>query len=149
MSLLIIRHGEANINEQSRERELTQIGRDETKTLAKWLQKKRLDSNTIFHSTKIRAKQTAQIIADELSLPLKETIGICPDDSVESFCKEIEKYNNSIIVSHLPFVDILTSHLLIGSDEKFTRFTTSSACYLNKNEEGKWQIEWFYSPGNF
>jgi len=73
----------------------------------------------IVHSGKKRARQTAEILAAVLS-PDKgvgEVSGIKPLDDVAAFAKQVDFTTNTMVVGHLPFLERLTSFLMLGEQE--------------------------------
>ena len=72
MRLYLVQHGEAMSKDENPERPLTAKGRKNVTKTAKFLKKKGIRVRKIFHSTKLRAKQTAQIIASLLGCELQE-----------------------------------------------------------------------------
>lgn len=82
ITLYLVRHGESVSNfknifiGRSVDPELTEKGIDQARSLAKSLKHKKISA--IFSSTLLRARQTAQIVADEIGLQVTHT-----DDLIE------------------------------------------------------------------
>ena len=72
----------------------------------------------IYHSVKMRARQTAELIAVALGgeLMAEETTGLAPMDSVARMSDRIsEEERDLMLVGHLPFMNRLGSLLVAGS----------------------------------
>jgi phosphohistidine phosphatase SixA len=148
MPLYLIRHGEADSEQAQsapgRFREpgsLTAHGRAVVLKNAILMKKKGAKIEEIWHSTKLRAKQTADIIAAELGVKeIYKKNFLLPDDPVD---KCIEKLNGGInlaIVGHLPFLSNLAEALLSFSNEILDFKKGGIAC-LNLNGVA-YKIEW-------
>jgi len=106
-----------------------------------------LNVDAIWHSKKLRAAQTAEIIAETLSCgKVQEREDLSPLDSVEKLPEEIfASKMDIIIVGHLPFLQKLASLLLTGSEEsEIIAFKNSGVASLDYDE--KWKIDWLVSP---
>ena len=78
MYLYLVRHGEAKRGEEDPARGLTKKGIDDVSRIATFVQKINVKVSLILHSEKDRAKQTAQMLADNL----KPEKGISETDSL-------------------------------------------------------------------
>jgi phosphohistidine phosphatase len=121
----------------------------------------------ILHSGKLRAEQTAQIIADNSGYTItpESCSGISPNDNAAEFIEDqgliqsmgqeisqkISRENgggNILIVSHMPFVSNLCSALLTGSTEVEFDFTPGTlACLFYEYEE--WSMEYMIRPETY
>jgi len=115
--LYIVRHGEAKHPNEDPNRGLTDQGRLEVERHAQILLEKKTVVSEVWHSTKLRAKETAEVIHN-VAIPnarLEEKLGLSPNDPVENFEQDILSSNgNVMIVGHLPFVSYLVSYLVYG-----------------------------------
>jgi phosphohistidine phosphatase len=70
----------------------------------------------IQHSGKKRARQTAELLAAILKPAdgLQEVAGINPLDDVAAFASRVDCSANTMLVGYLPFLERLTSSLIIG-----------------------------------
>jgi phosphohistidine phosphatase len=119
-----------------------------------------MDIRRILHSGKLRAEQTAQIIADSLesTVNLELCSGISPNDAAAVFIEDQKLIqsmgqkigqetggSNILIVSHMPFVSNLCSTLLTGSAEVEFDFTPGTlACLFYEYKE--WSMEFMIRP---
>jgi len=138
MKLFLVRHGESDETDQ-----ITAKGREESAKNALALKQFHPEITTVYHSTKMRAKETAEIFHEVLChhTPLVEKEGIKPIDAPEPIADELSSFTKSImVVSHLPFLEKLTSLLLHGNavNLPFT-FEGSSVVILEKNNHS-WQL---------
>jgi len=103
--------------------------------------------DTIWHSTKLRAVQTAEIIAEALACEkIQARDDMNPLDTMEKLPGEILASNKDImIIGHLPFLQKLADRLLTGSEEsEIIAFKNSGVVSLDYDE--KWKIDWLVSP---
>lgn len=145
MILYIMRHGQAQaVADSDRARSLTQIGRNESELVAKWLAADNPRFDITFVSPYVRALETEQIVAEHCEPSLNHFIldELTPEsdpascgDSVLAYCAQ-HKASSALIVSHLPLVGLLISDLCPG--EIISSFSTSSVACLNIDLES-WQ----------
>jgi len=147
MKLYLIQHGIALPEEKDPEKSLSPEGKDETQRTAEFLKAKNIEVDTVWHSPKQRAAQTAQIILSSvICSEIQQRDDLNPLDSVEMFPEEIESLNKSLmIIGHLPFLQKLVSLLLSGSDaNQFISFKNSGVICLEYADN--WKIAWMITP---
>jgi phosphohistidine phosphatase len=147
MKLYLIQHGLALAKEEDPERPLSPQGKDETQRTGEHLKSRSIKVDAIWHSTKLRAVQTAEIIDKAIAcgnLQAREDMN--PLDTVKKFPGEILASNKDImIIGHLPFLQKLADRLLTDSEEsKIIAFKNSGVVSLEYDE--KWTIDWLLSP---
>jgi phosphohistidine phosphatase len=89
--------------------------------IATFVQKINVKVSRILHSGKARAKQTAQMLADNLKPEkgISETESLAPMDDPDIWIKRINGMNEDIMfVVHLPYMAKLTGVLLCGDKIK-------------------------------
>ena len=150
MKLYLIQHGEATTEEMDPSRPLTAQGRSDVQKLASFLWEVAAGPFAILHSGKTRARQTAEIIAAQLS-PIcqhKERDGLAPNDPVGPLAEEISVMADDLmIVGHMPFLGKLASILLVGSESKnLVAFRQGGVVCLHRNENQTWQVAWMVTP---
>ena len=146
MKLYIVRHGQALDKVIHPERPLSENGKAEVQRVADFL-KGKVYCRSIWHSTKLRAIQTAAIFREAgIGLDMIERGDLNPMDSVYPMAEEINKENeNLMIVGHLPFVFNLTSVLLkVKLEQPFIHFFPSDVVVLEK--VANWNLLWIISP---
>lgn len=147
MKLYLIQHGLALAKEEDPKRSLSTKGKAETQRTAEYLKSKSIKVDAIWHSTKLRAFQTAEIIHETIACgEIQGREDMNPLDIVEKFPGKILAANKDImIIGHLPFLQKLADSLLTGSEEsKIIAFKNSGVVSLDYDE--KWTIDWLVSP---
>ena len=149
MYLYLIQHGEAKSESEDPNRSLTERGRTETLRVANKARKLGVNPYKILHSEKLRARQTAEIMADILGIKKVEIAqGLNPNDNVHPWAKHISKENQDImIVGHLPFMGRLVSLLLCGNENTgVIHFRYSAIGCLEQKQGNKWSVHWILTP---
>jgi phosphohistidine phosphatase len=147
MKLYLIQHGLALPKEKDPERPLSVQGEAQTRRTAEYLMSRSINVDAIWHSTKLRAIQTAKIIAETLACgKIQARDDMNPLDTVGKLPGEILASNKNImIIGHLPFLQKLAGHILTGSEEsEIIVFKNSGVVSLDYDE--KWKIDWLVSP---
>ena len=147
MSLYLVQHGEATSEEVNPLRPLSEKGRSDGVKVAGFMKNAGVKAGEIWHSTKLRAKETAGILAETLVLKAIEKEGLAPNDPPALWIEEINKARESIIiVGHLPFLQRFASLLLTGSESReVVRFRQGGVVCLEKTDSG-WSIAWMVTP---
>lgn len=151
MRVYLVQHGESLPEEIDSTRPLSEQGKADVLKVAKFLKKTELKIEAIWHSTKLRAKQTAQLFGDILlpSSGIVEKQGLAPNDPVQPIQEEILNgtIKNLMVVGHLPFLSKLVSLFLINSDTySMVGFRQGGVVCLEQNEKGNWWITWMIIP---
>ena len=150
MRLYLVRHGEAVDEEVDPQRPLTPRGRAGVEKVGRVLKPLEISVHSIWHSNKLRAAETAQILADSVASSggLVEREGLSPMAPVEPMKKIIEATDEDLmVVSHLPFLARLASMLILGNDEKgIVVFEEATALCLEGTLNRSWQILWMVTP---
>lgn len=113
--ITLLRHGESTGNAQGvyqgrAEFELSVRGQSQTQALAKYWLSRGTTFDQLISSPQTRARQTAQLISDELGIPLKFDENWQEIDNGELAGKKVEE-----VVFHHPHGDILTPYNAIGN----------------------------------
>jgi phosphohistidine phosphatase len=150
MRLFLVQHGKAKSKVEDPERPLSEQGVEEIEKMAKYAKHYlNIEVKQILHSGKLRAKQTAEILAKHLSPPKKIVVnaGLEPLADPKILQSQLTKITEDIlIVGHLPHLSKLTS-VLLTSDEKREIITFRNGGIINL-ERGKnhWSIEYIITP---
>jgi len=147
MKLYLIQHGMALSEEKDPAKPLSPEGKEETQRTAEFLKTKSIKVDAVWHSPKLRAIQTAQIVADSIFCSeIKERDDLNPLDSVENFPQEIKSSNkNLMFIGHLPFLQKLASLLLSGSEtNQLISFKNSGVVCLEYTDD--WKLAWIVTP---
>jgi phosphohistidine phosphatase len=150
MKLFLVRHGDAVNSDVDPERPLSEAGKKVVSKVGRHLKGLGIQVDQIRCSVKARARQTAQIIAGEITpgQPPSETQGFKPNDSVEPVARDLEaEERDTMIVGHLPFLPTLAARLLGESKPpEPLGFPTAGVVALVRNEEGVWSAEFQIWP---
>lgn len=150
MKLYLIQHGEATSEQVDPLRPLTEKGREEVHEVASFLKNAGVRPGLIYHSEKLRAKQTAEIIAAVAGLNelIKGRKGLLPQDDLNDIAQEISQSTKDLmIVGHLPFLSKLAAFLLIGKEEgNLIAFQQGGVVCLEKGEGQLWRVAWMVVP---
>jgi phosphohistidine phosphatase len=140
--LYVLQHGHALSKDEDAERPLSDDGRRDVERIAGHLSKNDVLIHRIFHSGKLRAHQTADIISEKAAPDVtpEKISGIAPNDDPAAFIKLLDDIEGAVLIaSHMPFVSNLCSTLLIDSAEAQFGFTPGSVACLGY-EEGRWSL---------
>ena len=145
----LVRHGEAKADMEDSARPLSDRGRDEVQRVARHAATLGLEVAQICHSGKVRAQQTAEILAEHLTLRLgiRQIEGLAPGDAPDRLRAELEAAGESLmLVGHLPHLSRLVSALVLGdSEEEIIWPDTGTMVCLAKTERG-FRLLWVLTP---
>lgn len=151
MNFYLVRHGEAKSESEDPRRPLSDRGREEVERVARAASKRKLEVVQILHSDKVRAKETAEVLARYLSPPdgMCEIKGLGPQDDPLIAKAELEAAQGPLmLVGHLPHLSLLTQLLVAGSpDGKKVDFPAAVIVCLSQNRRG-WEISWTLDPAS-
>lgn len=148
MKLYLVRHGKYVTDDTITSCPLSDEGRLDILRLANQLEKAKLQIPHVFHSSKIRALATAQILAKVVNQSRCEFLeGLEPNDLIMPMLKKILQYTDDVmIVGHLPFLSKLTSMLLMYDENaNLVNFLPGTAVSINC-ENNHSNIDWVLSP---
>ena len=150
MKIYLVQHGEAVTKEVDPERPLSEQGIADVRRVARTLKQAGVEVERVIHSGKLRAHQTAEILAAEIApiLQLETSDQINPNDNPAAF--DFQTANGSVdtmVVGHLPFMAKLVSQLVIGDDNRgLAAYQPGSVVCLESIEKDGWQINWMLRP---
>jgi phosphohistidine phosphatase len=150
MRVYIVRHGHAADAPNDSARPLSARGREEVTRIAHFAMRAQVNVGQVWHSPKLRAKETAEVLARtaQFGVALTERDGLLPEDNPNIVLAELEViYDNVCIVSHMPFVSYLASGLVLGSANPVLRFDTATMLCLEREALGAWRVVWHVNPG--
>ena len=151
MKLYCVRHGHAEKSAtQNGERPLTSQGVDEVSRVANYLAHRGVHVSHVMHSTKLRARQSADILSKAMTTGLvTENCDLLePDRSVAPFVEMIQSWDDdTMIVGHMPFVSHLVSALILGDDAySIVCFPPGTMVCLERYEDHHWILNWVLRP---
>ncbi|GBD31840.1 Phosphohistidine phosphatase SixA [bacterium HR33] len=145
-----MQHGEAAPEEVDPARPLTPRGREEVARVARMARKMGVRAERILHSGKLRALETAEILARELGQEanVSQADGLAPKDDPQLALHTIEASNQSLIlVGHLPHLSRLVSLLLVGDPgREIVAFRMGALVSLARESESGWRLRWIIPP---
>jgi len=150
MDLLLVQHGEATAKEANPARPLTERGRADVLRIAQALRSAGIAVAAIYHSGKLRAQQTADILAAELHVaPAPAALdGLSPNDDPATVAGALDLLQlPAMLVGHLPHMSRLCSLLLTGDPEQPTvKFRMGGIVCLVKEDTEGWRVGWMLTP---
>ena len=149
MEVYLVQHGESKSESEDPARSLTDKGWKDVESMSSHFAGLGIEVAQIFHSGKLRAKQTAEVFAQYLMPPrgIVEQEGIGPlDDPHKAKAIISQAEEPCMIVGHLPHLKKLASLLILGEPEKeVVNFRMGGVVCLTKSGES-WSIEWALVP---
>jgi len=150
VKLYLVQHAKAVSEQADPQRPLTEEGRRDIQKVAAFIKPLKLSIDYLWHSSKLRAAQTAQVLADVVRVNKASGArdGLGPNDDVSAIQDELLAMGEDVmIVGHLPFLGKLVSLLLTGYESANTvAFKNAGILCLNLPEGNRWQIEWMIIP---
>jgi phosphohistidine phosphatase len=145
----LVRHGEAVAQGADSQRSLTPVGRQNVLRVAQAAAEKSILLSEIGHSGKLRAKETAEILAEYLSPQngVREISGLAPEDDPMLAKAEFEAAQSPLmLVGHLPHLRRLVGLLVTGDpDRNVVDFNPATLICCNR-ENSLWKISWVLVP---
>jgi phosphohistidine phosphatase len=119
MALYLVQHGKSLSKEQDPRKGLSDEGMAEVRRIAAVAAQYDVPVSSIMHSGKLRAVQTAEILAESLKPPdgIRAIDGIGPLDDVAAFGQRIDVRRNEMIVGHLPFMEKLIAYMIVSKTD--------------------------------
>lgn len=144
--IFLIRHADAVSPEVSPLRPLSQKGRDQVARVCAVLRgRPEFAPAEIWHSPLERSKETAQLLAEGLSLPCPVLLkpGLEPDDDPLRLATLLDSEKRAIaVVGHEPHLGVLATALVYGPAHGiYFPFPKAGVLALNRGEKG-WTSEW-------
>lgn len=150
MTLYLVQHGQALSKQEDPERGLTQEGMAETRRIAEVARGYHVPVKAIRHSGKKRSLQTAVVFAEALAPPdgVQSLEGLGPMDDVTALAEQLDPADNTMLVSHLPFLERLASFLVVGDQENlvFKLQNGGLLCLDREPNQSSWFIRWALMP---
>lgn len=150
MTLYLVQHGRNLPKDQDPDQPLSPQGREETNRIARTAAKLDLSLGLIQHSPKTRARQTAEIFAEQLGPEqgLREREDIKALDDVIPVAGELGQARDLMLVGHQPFMGRLATYLATGYQEPAViAFQNGGIVCLDLDaESGSWYIRWTLLP---
>jgi len=154
MDVYLMQHGVAVPAEEDPSRPLTAAGRDEVRQVAAAAAAAGVRADVCVHSGKVRAEQTAAILAGAVGARVHVGDGLGPSDPVGPVADWLQGQAAGrpdgavLVVGHLPFLDRLASLLLTGDpDLHVVRFRNAGLVKLvSKPDSPGYSVAWILTP---
>jgi phosphohistidine phosphatase len=152
--LYLIRHAHALDAADDPERPLSKRGRKQVKALAELLRPRGgFDPAEIWHSPLVRARETAELLAEELALKPKWTVvrDLEPEADPAAVARLVTRASEAVaLVGHEPHLSGLASLLVTGSvDPVVFVFKKTTMLALEPAGGERWAVRWQLSPDLF
>jgi phosphohistidine phosphatase len=150
MKLYLAQHGLALSKEEDPERPLSEAGREQVECQARRLGAAGVRVQRVWHSGKLRARQTAECLARRM-LPrgsIEPVAGLGPNDAVNDFIADADVWQeDTLVVGHLPFLSRLASLLLLHDDAReLVAFQPGTVLCLERLDHDRWVLAWMLRP---
>jgi len=153
MKIYLARHGEAIPKEVDSECPLSEKGSKDLERMISFLLPRHLQVDFFFHSGKLRAEQTAELLSKGIycTRGVEARSGLNPLDLVAPIANEINQFENDLaLVGHMPFLGKLLSKLVIDYEKAdLILFQPATLVCLENREGGGWIVKWVLSPDLF
>jgi len=148
MTIYLVQHGQCLDKKIDPDRKLSAEGLATTIQVAEIAANAKIALSTIYHSGKLRTRQTAELFSEYLETAKIESIdGLSPLDNVKDFADHFQFSDKTMIVGHLPFMERLTSYLITGDQEPtVVMFQNSAIVCLDQDENKHWALKWTIMP---
>ncbi len=161
MQLLLIRHAIAEdkdvfarTGKPDSERPLTSEGAKKMTGVAEGLREILKSIDVLGSSPFVRARQTAQIVADAYGIRRVDMVdSMEPDQPFENFATWLRTAKDEKVVAavgHEPHIGALVTWLLSGSEDSLTPMKKGGACLLEidgRAGPASAELSWFMPPG--
>jgi phosphohistidine phosphatase len=149
MQVYLVQHGLATREEDDPERPLTAEGRAEVERVARAAAAAGVRPDSILHSGKNRARQTAEIFAAHAkpAQGVRAVEGLGPRDDPQRAKERLERADAPLLlVGHLPHLGRLAGLLLAGDAEReVVAFRNGGVVCLERREKG-FALRWILTP---
>jgi phosphohistidine phosphatase len=142
LKVYLIRHGEARMDG---ERHLSQKGIEEVNSVCRKILEKKITVDEIFHSGKVRAKETCEILVNKVFKNSKVTISddLSPESDISIWGTILNTtVKDLLLVGHLPYLSDLVYYL--SGDH--IGFQTADIVCLEQKAPSKWEFCWKIEP---
>lgn len=150
MYLYLIQHAEAKSKDEDPERPLTEKGLHDINLVTDFIaQYADININTVQHSGKKRAEQTAGVLAKTFTEgAVKQDDNLGALDDPEIWAEYLDESEEDImLVGHLPYMDKLSSLLLCDDEDAgIVDFHNAGIVCLKRDDNGEWTLQWIVIP---
>ena len=150
MFLYLVQHAKAKSEEEDPDRPLSEEGFSDIEKVAAYVSQFGFTVDAIFHSNKLRARQTAEVLAIHIkpSASIKEEDSMAPLDDPAIWAERLRGMSGSVMLTgHQPHLGKLASLLLCGdADKHIIAFRMAGIVCLGRDDAGIWSLQWMLIP---
>ncbi len=150
MKVYLVQHGEAVSKQENPDRPLSSQGTADVRRTAAYLARCGVRVDRVVHSGKLRARQTAELLAAEVADGVQPTAteGLAPKDPTDGLVSNLNTASRDLLVAgHQPFMGRCAAQLLTGDEEGIAvAFRPGSIVCLERGEADGWSLIWVLRP---
>jgi len=155
MDVYLIQHAQSKAKEEDPNRPLADEGRRAIERVAVHYAKLNVVLDRMYHSGKLRAEETAEILAKQLKITdrVHARAGLDPLDDVKPIRDWLGELGQEglravALVGHLPFLDKLASLLVVGNEGAgVVAFQYAGIVKLSPRAQGQgYSVQWILTP---
>lgn len=148
MLLYLVQHARAKEKDEKPERPLTEEGRRDVEAVMLLMMRfGAITASRVLHSGKLRAGETAELIATKLDAESEAVDGLDPEDDPQIWERRLADITlDTMLVGHMPHLSRLASRLLCGNENAgLVEFAHGGLVCLHR-DEGHWALRWSIPP---
>ncbi len=144
MKVYLVQHAKPKSKEEDPDRPLSDEGKNDIIKIVKFLPQ--LNIKKVLHSGKLRAQQTAEILAKSLKAEVINGDALEPLADPAIWAQRLDKETEDVmLVGHLPHLAKLASLLLCKDEDKqVIGFNQGGVVCLEKTDG--WSVSWIVTP---
>jgi phosphohistidine phosphatase len=150
MHVYLVRHAHAVDVDEDPERPLSKRGQDQVRALAAFLRRSTLfQPAEIWHSSLVRSRQTAELLAQRMSLSAPCTLmpDLEPEDDPRAVARRVKAITHPVaVVGHEPHLSALATLLVVGKTEPATFVMKKCSALALEGVGAHWTVRWHVSP---
>lgn len=151
MNVYLVQHAENQPEEIDPDKPLSAKGRKDIKSVASFLsQNKNFRVERVYHSGKTRARQTAEVLGENLliSNAVTKVDGLQPMDDPTIWANRLSDENGDVVlVGHMPHMSKMASQLITANpDKEVIAFQNGGVVCLSSDNAKDWSVRWIVTP---
>ena len=151
MRLYLVQHGDSVPEQADPQRPLSAAGRRQVEAVARLLASAGVRPARTAHSGKLRAQQTAELLAKACSPDhgVEAAAGLSPNDPIKPVARMVASLSaDTMLVGHLPFMGRLAGRLVTGDERvDVVAFVPGTVLCLEPAADDRWRVVWMVRPG--
>ena len=150
MRLYLVQHGNSVPERADPQRPLSAVGGRQVEAIARLLASASVRPERTIHSGKLRAEQTAVLLAKACSPDhgVEAADGLSPSDPVRPVARMVASLSaDTMLVGHLPFMARLAGRLVTGDEDvEVVAFVPGTVLCLEPGAGDRWRVAWMVRP---